>query len=288
MDKIPHPIPYQGSKRNLAPAILSYISNQYETLYEPFAGSASLSLYAAYHNYARHFVIGDTCSSIINLWHQILHTPQDLITRYAELWHGQQHGDFDYFNRIRDEYNRTYDPVLFLYLAARCVKNAIRFNRYGRFTQSVDKRRKGMHPDKMQRNVLSAHYLLAGRTTLFQDDFKDCLEPATHHDLIYMDPPYQGTTYGRDKRYFQQLEKDDLVSVIYDLNTRNIDFLLSYDGSSGERQYGEPLPSTLEMSHILINAGRSSQATLNGKNAQTVESLYISRRLGNGITRTVL
>lgn len=36
--KIPHPIQYQGSKRNLAPMILRYFPENVETLIEPFAG----------------------------------------------------------------------------------------------------------------------------------------------------------------------------------------------------------------------------------------------------------
>ncbi|MBI4662205.1 MAG: DNA adenine methylase [Verrucomicrobia bacterium] len=40
--KVPHPIPHQGSKRNLAPAILGYFTERVGTLIEPFAGSAAL------------------------------------------------------------------------------------------------------------------------------------------------------------------------------------------------------------------------------------------------------
>ena len=40
LKKLPHPIPYQGSKRNLAPDILRYFPEQIDVLYEPFAGSA--------------------------------------------------------------------------------------------------------------------------------------------------------------------------------------------------------------------------------------------------------
>lgn len=249
-------------------------------MYEPFAGSAALSLYAAYYDYADQFVIGESCESIVDLWSEILTRPEYVARRYEELWEGQKHGDTGYFNQVREEYNSSNDPVLFLYLAARCVKNAIRFNRYGQFTQSVDKRRKGMRPDKMYMHLTGASRLLAGRTKLFKGDFKDCISGADNEDLIYMDPPYQGTTYGRDKRYYKQLEREDLCEVLYDLNIRRVDYLLSYDGKSGEKQYGEKMPEELELVHVLIDAGRSSQATLNGREEVTVESLYISPTLG--------
>ena len=47
--RVPHPIPYQGSKRNLAPAILGYFPGGVATLIEPFAGSAALTLATAHH-----------------------------------------------------------------------------------------------------------------------------------------------------------------------------------------------------------------------------------------------
>ncbi|MCB1922102.1 MAG: DNA adenine methylase, partial [Candidatus Competibacteraceae bacterium] len=52
MKKIPHPIQYQGSKRNLAPAILEYFPNNINKLVEPFSGSAAISIAAAWNNLA--------------------------------------------------------------------------------------------------------------------------------------------------------------------------------------------------------------------------------------------
>jgi DNA adenine methylase len=45
----------------------------------------------------------------------------------------------------------------------------------------------------------------------------------------------------------------------------------------GDIVYGDALPDHLNVSRVLLNAGRSSQATLNGKVAVTVESLYLSQ-----------
>jgi hypothetical protein len=42
--------------------------------------------------------------------------------------------------------------------------------------------------------------------------------------------------------------------------------------------YGEPLPADLA-DRVLLDVGRSSQATLNGNDHITIESLYISRSL---------
>lgn len=274
---IPHPIPYQGSKRKLANDISRYIPDGINTFYEPFAGSAAMTLYAAHHKLADRYVIGDCLPSLIELWKQIVNKPEQTAARYREIWEGQQNEGMDYFNKVRDRFNKDHDPVELLYLIARCVKNAVRFNQFGKMTQSVDKRRLGMHPDKMKSAITTASFLLRGKTEFFCGDFRDCVALAGPQDFVYMDPPYQGTTYGQDKRYYAQVEREHLYLGLEELNSREVPFVLSYDGMCGDIVYGDALPDHLNVSRVLLNAGRSSQATLNGKVAVTVESLYLSQ-----------
>lgn len=277
--KIPHPIPYQGSKRKLAPMIHSVLPTTIDTFYEPFAGSAAMTLYAAHHGLAKRFVIGDSLEAIIELWRSIIEYPEETSSRYAAVWSGQRDDNPDYFNFVRERYNSHHDPVDLLYLICRCVKNAVRFNSSGRFTQSADKRRLGMAPDKMANAILGASFLLRGKTELRKGDWLLTTNDAGPADFVYMDPPYLGTTVGRDKRYHQQLVRDRLISGLEIMNQRNIRFALSYDGMTGGKEYGPPLPEHLGMTRLLLHAGRSSQATLQGKTDQTIESLYLSQNL---------
>ena len=272
------PIPYQGSKRSLAPRICQLIPKGIKTLYEPFAGSAAITIYAATHGQAERFVIGDSFGVLIDLWEMIIERPTELSECYCEVWHAQ----FDnrhHFNEVRAAYNAEADPVQLLYLVARCVKNAVRFNKHGHFTQSADKRRTGMKPDKVTRTVHAVSKLLKGRVELYRGDFEACISEARPSDFVYMDPPYQGTSYGPDKRYAAQLERETLIEALHRLDARHVPYVLSYDGRTGDKTYGEPLPSTVDAHLLEIPAGRSSQATLNGSAAETVESLYVSRDL---------
>ena len=280
MSKVSHPIPYQGSKRKIAPVIFGFVTGRkYDTLFEPFVGSGAFTLFAAKHNFAKRYVLGDSLISLIELWKSIVNDPERTSRGYRSVWEGQKEGDLEYFNKIRKKYNENRDPILLLYLIARCVKNAVRFNKEGNFTQSADKRRKGMNPDKMEYEILGASGLLKGKVDFFAGDFAACVSAATLNDLVYMDPPYQGTSYGRDKRYFEQLEIEKLCDALTELNHRGVDFLLSYDGKTGDKVHGVDLPGHLNLSRIFINAGRSSQATLNGKSETTLESLYISPKI---------
>ena len=275
LTKLPHPIPYQGSKRNLAPLIGRYVPGDIETWYEPFAGSAAMALWAAQHRKPRRIVLGDSLAPMMELWRAITERPDATAMRYAEIWNGQKPGDVTYFNTIRDRFNLDRDPVDLLYLLCRCVKNAVRFNAKGMFTQSVDKRRLGMRPDKMQAAIAGAALLLRGRTETRAGDWLDTLGDAGSNDFAYMDPPYLGTSIGRDRRYAEWMAQERLVQGLRSLNERGLRFALSYDGMCGEKEYGPPLPDDLRMTRLLLHAGRSSQATLNGNTDETVESLYL-------------
>lgn len=287
MLRLPHPIPYQGSKRSLAPVIGRHVPDDVGTWYEPFAGSAAMALWAVRHCRPRRIVLGDSLAPMMRLWAAILADPRGTAGRYAEVWAGQQAGDAGYFNRVRERFNEGQDPVDLLYLLCRCVKNAVRFNAKGKFTQSVDKRRLGMRPDKMRAAIEGASELMRGRTELRTGDWLETLADAGPSDFSYMDPPYLGTSTGRDRRYAEWMSRDRLVVGLQSLNARGVRFALSYDGACGDRVYGPPLPEELGMTRLHLHAGRSSQATLNGGTAQTVESLYLSKGLGRPAT-TVL
>ena len=117
-------------------------------------------------------------------------------------------------------------------------------------------------------------------------DFETPLASAGSGDVVYMDPPWEGTSGGRDPRYHSGLERDRLINALRDLNRRRVPWLLSYDGRCGEKTYGDPLPvDELQAKRIELEAGRSSQVTLNGVVALTVESLYVSVSLTRGESR---
>ncbi|MGD0902404.1 MAG: DNA adenine methylase [Terracidiphilus sp.] len=276
---VPHPIPYQGSKRRLAPAILSLVPDRgYTRLVEPFAGSAAVTLAAASQCRFRSFLLGDALEPLVRLWESILHEPAGIAKAYEVLWCREQKTPIDGFYAIRAEFNADRDPAKLLYLLARCVKNAVRFNPAGEFNQSPDKRRRGTHPHAMEAEIVAAHRVLHGKCRAVHSDFAQLFEQARAGDFFYLDPPYQGTSDGRDQRYIAGLSRERINEGLALLNRQRSPFILSYDGSCGGRNYGNPLPGEVAR-RILLDVGRSSQATLNGREETTVESLYVSHEL---------
>lgn len=279
--KVPHPIPYQGSKRNLAPAILKFFPTDIHTLYEPFSGSAAVSIAAAHQSLAQNFVLSDRNGPLMELWQTIINKPDHISSRYEELWNAQLGREREYYDFVRNQFNQTGRPDYFLYLLARCAKAAVRYNANGEFNQSPDNRRKGAHPRTMRMHIMGASKLLRSKTKCFTQDYREILQQATHSDLVYMDPPYQGVCGKRDPRYLESVLFDEFVATLTMLNTRDISYIVSYDGRTGTKTFGKQLPLHLRLQHIEVAAGRSSQATLLGRDHYTYESLYISPALLN-------
>jgi DNA adenine methylase len=276
---VPQPIPYQGSKRRLAPRILALAPPAVDRLIEPFAGSAALSLAAARFGRAQRFVIGDSLTPLVALWRMILEQPDALSDGYEALWRAQHEDPRAHYLAVRARFNQERDPVALLYLLARCVKGAVRFNRAGDFNQSADHRRRGARPETVRDRVRQAHLLLQGRTELHLGDYAVLLDGATPEDLLYLDPPWMGVSGTRDARYHQGLDLDRFVAQLSRATGRGLRFMVSFDGRLGQRRYGPPLPAGLGLTLVELCAGRSSQATLSGRSERTVESLYLSPAL---------
>lgn len=277
--KIPHPIPYQGSKRNLAKYILPFFPLEIKTLFEPFSGSAAISIAAAVHGKATHFHLNDVNQPLIALWNEIINNPKEISAQYESLWTEQQGNERKYYDVVRDNFNKTKRPDYLIYLLARCVKASVRYNANGDFNQSPDNRRLGRNPQQMKDDIFAVSSLLRNKTTLTSADYKEVLKKATSKDLVYMDPPYQGVCATGDPRYFSGIDFDEFMQELKKLNSRNVPFILSYDGRTGKKSYGQNLPDELGMYRLEVEAGRSTQATLLGRDDVTFESVYLSNNL---------
>jgi len=276
---VPQPIPYQGSKRQIAPTILKHFPPAVARLVEPFAGSAALSIAIASRRRSNRFWINDAHAPLIQLWREIINRPNALSDAYTHLWNDQLGREREYFDQVRDRFNNGHDPADFLYLLARCVKAAIRYNANGEFNNTPDNRRKGARPAEMARRISHASDLLRRKTRLTSWDYTNVLDQCAENDLVYMDPPYQGVCGNRDARYLPKVIHDAFCDELQKLNDRNIMYAVSYDGRTGSKTYGKPLPESLKLAQIEILAGRSTQATLLGRSDITYESLYLSPAL---------
>jgi DNA adenine methylase len=215
----------------------------------------------------------------MDLWQEILDRPEELSAKYAALWQEQLGRERGYYDAVRDEFNKDGKPEHFLYLLARCVKAAVRYNSDGQFNNSPDNRRKGAKPATMRQRILGASRLLSSRTKTSALDYLAVLADCTDADLVYMDPPYQGVCQNRDSRYAPQICHEAFCEALNALNKRKCRYLVSYDGRTGDKVHGQPLSPRLGLVRIELHAGRSTTATLLGRTDDTYESLYLSPTL---------
>lgn len=276
---VPQPFPYQGSKRRLAREIAACIPPRTKRVVEPFVGSAAVSLTVARLGRTQQLFFGDAHRPLMDLWRTIVNDPRGLADKYETLWRDQTGQEREYYDWVREQFNDSGEPHFFLYLLARCVKAAVRYNGSGKFNNSPDNRRLGMRPATMRRNILDVSALLRGRVQLACQDYRETLARASTHDIVYMDPPYQGVSNTRDHRYCGGVTFESFVASLDQLNRRGIPYLVSYDGRTGDRVHGAPLPSALNLLRFDVHAGRSTQATLLGRTDATIESLYLSSSL---------
>ena len=276
---VAQPFQYQGSKRSLASVILQQFPANIVRIVEPFCGSAALSIAAAARGRAKEFWLNDFNKPLAELLALMINDPKDLAKSYAEIWREDQVDALEHYYQVRESFNRSQEPRQLLYLLTRCVKGAVRYNAEGLFNQSPDKRRLGTRPETMRENIAAISALLRGKTIITSFSYEDVLANVREDDLVYMDPPYQGVCGERDSRYFSGISFEGFVEQLEKLNRRHVRYVVSYDGRLGKRTYGKPLPAKLNLTLVELEAGRSSQATLLGRDEVTVESLYLSPAL---------
>lgn len=280
---VPHLVQYQGSKRILAPQILRYMPKRFNRMVEPFAGSAAMTIAAAAERRAASYLVNDLNGPLVGLIEAAVSNPSEFLRSYAAVWEAQfsfPGGHVAHFYKVRDDFNAgATSPANMLYLLARCVKGSVRYGRTGNFNQSPDKRRHGTSPSKLEGNLKCVSALLKGCVQFSAVDYREVFERTVPGDVVYMDPPYQGVSETRDCRYLSGLSFDEFAESLEVLNRKGVDYLISYDGACGGREYGRDLPAELECRKVMLKAGLSSQALFLGRKSVTYEALYVSKGL---------
>ena len=276
----PQPFQYQGSKRVIASAILSKLDmRSYSVLVEPFAGSAAVSIRAVIEGKVNSLWLNDANEPLIDLWNAILHDTEHLIEQYTATWESQKYDPKEHYGLVRKRFNSHPEPADLLYLLSRAVKGAIRYNSVGEFNQSPDNRRLGTRPPELARRLRKISGVMKSCTYTSSIDYRDLVHRYEPGQVWYMDPPYEGVSKQRDSRYVSTICRNEFEEFLSHLNDQRVPFLLSYDGRTGEKTYGQPLPSELRLERVEILAGRSTTSTLQGRDEQTVEALYLSPAL---------
>lgn len=283
--KQPQAFPLQGSKRGQVPVINRLIPEGKPRLIEPFCGSAAMSIGARHGQRVGDVFISDANKSLVQLWEALLSSPEELANGYEAVWGKQFESGVnldsrEYFNQVRDRYNDSVsgDPADFLFLLNRIVKAALRYGKNGKMNQSADGRRVGARPSVVRSRIMATHNLLQGAQVKLCD-WREAIEQATESDVIYLDPPYQGTTDTRDRRYISGMSVETFEEGVRDDVEKGLSLIISYDALRGPAIYGRPLDPSLKLLPLDVITGVSAQGTLLGRKQESHETIYLSPAL---------
>lgn len=267
-EKIEPVIKWSGSKRALSPIITPLISSDCR-YFEPFVGGGSiLGSVGPRESYA-----SDIVNELIQLWKMIKKSPESLAISYRKMWNQLQRNGHETYYEIRGIFNRDRSPEHFLFLTRTCVNGLIRFNSHGDFNNSLHHSRPGVHPDRLEVTLFEWSKRIA-KTEFRNCDYAELLEMTSPGDTVYMDPPYMNNK-GRYSKIAFNFE--DLWVQLETLNKRSVKWILSIDGTSGNRDYGTNLdvPRALSKTELKVAAGNSPfPRLLNSRSDDVTESIF--------------
>ena len=267
---IPPVIKWSGSKRRLVPILKPIIeSRQFNTFYEPFVGSGSVLGALS----PKKAVAGDLQTELIALWKMIQTAPRDLASSYESNWKKLQERGHTHYYEVRDHFNKTRSPESFLFLTRTCVNGLIRFNTSGDFNNSLHHTRPGIEPSKL-REIITEWSGRVAKTRFENSDYIRSTSKASSGDMVYLDPPYMGNKGRYQKQSFDFARFQEYLE---NLNSRDINWVLSLDGSSGDRDYSSGLGGIKELSKSVtfVEAGNSAfPKLLNGRTDKVSESIF--------------
>lgn len=227
----PHALPllkWAGGKRGLLEALLRSVPRDYGTLYEPFAGGATLLLHLG----PASGVLADANQHLIELYETARDRPDELMAALDALQPRVLDQTFYYEQRAQqpDGLDPVQRAARLIFLNKTCYNGLYRENRRGEF--NVPFGRYAHAPALYNRANLSAVAAALRGTRLLCADFEAAVADARAGDFIYFDPPYVPlTSTASFTRYtrasFGPADQRRLARVFADLAGRGCRVLLS-------------------------------------------------------------
>ncbi len=190
------PIKCQGIKSKLVPFINRIVDWSFKGRWiEPFMGSGVVGFNIMPGN----AIFADSNPHLINFYNAIAKGKIDGLKVRSFL---EQNGEIlskfgkDYYYEVRERFNKTHDPLDFLFLNRCCFNGMIRFNRRGGFNVPFGPKPQRFSKAYITKIVNQVDYVQIisrhSNWSFICQDYKDTLKDITDDDFLYCDPPYVG------------------------------------------------------------------------------------------------
>tara|TARA_B100000780_G_scaffold278854_1_gene254042 strand:- start:2028 stop:2882 length:855 start_codon:yes stop_codon:yes gene_type:complete len=269
---------WTGSKWLIANDIIPHLPTKGKTYFEPFVGGGAILVHAI--PSFRKNIAGDIYGPLIDLWKQIKTNPEEIDLKYRKLWNELKDEVSDIvldrdrgkgipkiYYQSREEFNKTKDPFLLLFLTKTCLNGVIRFSSKGDFNNSFHHGRLGQKPDAFSKCIhnLSNHIK---DTDFHNKEAMDLINSIEVGDVVFLDPPY----FDSKNRYIENYKKESLEELINFINLKKGKWICTYDIRNEVN-----LSKSLYKTRLSSKKYQSRIRRISGQGIQdTQESIYLN------------
>lgn len=214
------PIKIQGKKTKIVPKIMEIADEilsehpEIDTWVEPFLGSGVVAFNCP--GRIKKVIVNDINPHIIKFYKGVADgiITSDKIREVFDI-HNQNllKDGYDYYNRIKDRFNQSFDTMDFLFLTRTGFNGVMRFNNSGKWNVPFCKLN-----NRLSKNVIEdlassvdelSRLFKLKEFIFYNKSFEEVIESAPENSIFYCDPPY----YGLQVQYFKGWGKEDEIRL---------------------------------------------------------------------------
>ncbi|MCA7807615.1 DNA adenine methylase [Escherichia coli] len=199
---------WAGNKTAIMPELIKHLPAG-SRLVEPFAGSCAVMMATDY----PHYLVADINPDLINLYLMIQKDHEAVIQIAKELFK-DFNSDVQYY-RVRQHFNYSIfneveKAAYFLYFNRHGYRGLCRYNQKGEYNNPYGHYKKPYFPE----NEIRAFAEKAKRATFICASYDETLALLQTGDVVYCDPPYDGTFTGYHTAGFTEDDQYHLASIL--------------------------------------------------------------------------
>lgn len=199
---------WAGNKTAIMPELIKHLPAG-SRLVEPFAGSCAVMMATDY----PHYLVADINPDLINLYLMIQKDHEAVIQIAKELFK-DFNSDVQYY-RVRQHFNYSIfneveKAAYFLYLNRHGYRGLCRYNQKGEYNNPYGHYKKPYFPE----NEIRAFAEKAKRAAFICASYDETLALLQTGDVVYCDPPYDGTFNGYHTAGFTEDDQYHLASIL--------------------------------------------------------------------------
>lgn len=197
MPVIVPPIKSQGIKTKLVPWIQALVPEIEGRWIEPFLGTGVVAFNSGF----RRALLSDTNPHVINFYKAMqsgtIHPTivRDYLEEEGGKLRSAKDKGYEHFIFVKERFNKTHNPLDFLFLSRAGFNGMMRFNKKGEwnipFCQKPERFSKS-YITKIINQVHDVACLIGSEWKFENRTFEEIIPQATAQDIVYCDPPYSG------------------------------------------------------------------------------------------------